>query len=703
VTLLPLAFAALLSAAPPAPASAPVRARVLVAGNPLLAGTIWLGSAHREADAEGRVSFDRCEGFADIVARGGGRVSRQMAIDCLAPPAGEISLELGPPAIVSGHVLSAEGGAPIADAEIGIQGSAAAWARTDASGAYRLDGVAPGVRTVLARAKGRLVARIEAVEAIAGKSVALDLSLLEASFAEGSVRGPGGEAVEGAQVVVRGADGVELGSARTRADGLWRVEGLPRGVGTLEVRDRRAPKGRSVIVPSTGNVLELSRACAVEGAVRASSGKPAEGAEVVLQPKAGAVQGTRSDPQGKFSFADAGGGDFVLVARLAGSRSDERTRSPAEACGGPFSLVLRETTTVDGLLVVGAEDGRPIAGGHVGLVTRWGAPIAGDEAGATSDSEGRFTLSGVAAPLMFKGSATGFQPRTKRVLSPPGLSRDVPLARLRLFRRLHLQGRVIDPAGDAVRTFRICDEYLGDSREFVECEDVHSADGRFEVWRDDPRLPSAPRKSAPQPRLAIVAHGFEAAVRALSPLGATLTDLGDVALQPEVPLSVRVVDPAGKPVPGARIERGEAGAAWSWAASADGTGEAKVWLGDDPMRGSCFRATHPLWPTSRFGECLYEQGQARERITVTFGVPGWSVGSAPPGATVVDLKVEGMSAVVGKDGRYRLGPLEAGEHAPALIEGAAPSVVDGPEAADRVEKLSLVLEAGEEKVVDLQR
>ena len=129
------------------------------------------------------------------------------------------------------------------------------------------------------------------------------------------------------------------------------------------------------------------------------------------------------------------------------------------------------------------------------------------------------------------------------------------------------------------------------------------------------------------------------------------------------------------------------------------------------MRPTCFRASHPLHPTARISECLYSGGKARAELTLTLPAASWIVGrvldanGAVAGATIVDLKHEGLSAVSDAAGKYRLGPLEEGAHAPAvshtLPTKQARAPVDGVEAADRIDKLSVELRAGEEKTVDL--
>jgi hypothetical protein len=260
-----------------------------------------------------------------------------------------------------------------------------------------------------------------------------------------------------------------------------------------------------------------------------------------------------------------------------------------------------------------------------------------------------------------------------------------------------------------VPSFQLCDEYLGERRTLEECQSVSAADGSFEVHRDDPRSP--PSRHGFKARLAIVSHGFALAVSSLGKAGEPW-DLDQVVLSPEGPLTVRVVDPSGRPVAGARIEQGEAGISWDWVGDTDGAGLARAWPLDEPTRPTCFRAVHPLFPTTRVGECLYAGGKARAQLSIALPPACWVGGrvlkdGAPvASATVVDLKHEGLSAVTGADGRYRLGPLEEGAHAPALRralpakqEGAP---VDGVEAAERIERASIDLRAGEEKTVDLQ-
>jgi len=613
-------------------------------------------------------------------------------------------------AIATGHVRSAEDGKPLTNVELALDAFPEKPIRTDAEGAFRLERIAPGMHDLLARAKGRLPGRLQLQSFAAMEKREVDLALTLADLVEGHVRGADGQPLAGVQLSARADEAAttELSSSKTGADGAFRLEGLPRGLAWIQIADARGVAAQAVLVPSTGVEIALARACTIEGEVVAAGGdKPAVGVEVVLQPEIGKVQRFTTKEDGRFSFSEIGSGLIELSARVAGARAYELFHSTRCGCPKDLKMRLRPSGAVQGI-VTAADDGQPISGARILNVTRWEATAVGEEAGVSTDADGHFLVEGVFASRWLSVTAPGFATRLHQVptrWSKPG----VPQINFKLYRQLWLRGRVLGGDGRPVRAFEICDEYLGDRRALRECQAVKTGDdGSFEIHRDDPRSP--PSRRSASARMAIVSRGFELLVAAFAKAG-QLWDLGEVTLQSAPPLAVHVVDAQGSSIVGARVEQGEAGISWDWVGDSDGTGVARVFPHEVPMRPTCFRASHPLHPTARISECLYSGGKARAELTLTLPAASWIVGrvldanGAVAGATIVDLKHEGLSAVSDAAGKYRLGPLEEGAHAPAvshtLPTKQARAPVDGVEAADRIDKLSVELRAGEEKTVDL--
>ena len=189
---------------------------------------------------------------------------------------------------VAGIVLDAAGKA--AEGMIVLSGSLAV--RTDASGAYRLDGVARGVQTVEAFGRDDLAARNDAVRVKAGESVEVPLKLARSASVTGSVidektRRP----LAGVRVSAR-SGGFSFRQAdaptrrvRTDAKGKFRLAGL--ATRSYSIRASKADyipstmPGVAAAVSAPGTVaIALQRAASIFGRVNDEKGSPVGGATV---------------------------------------------------------------------------------------------------------------------------------------------------------------------------------------------------------------------------------------------------------------------------------------------------------------------------------------------------------------------------------------------------------------------------------------
>ena len=168
------------------------------------------------------------------------------------------------------------------------------------------------------------------------------------------------------------------------------------------------------------------------------------------------------------------------------------------------------------------RSGEPVGGALVGVEEAEGLP-------ATSGKDGSFVLKGLRTERDYRLTA-----RT------PDLVLDTPVTaragqsgvRLVVRDRLVYRGRVVGPGGAPLRSFSI------DGRSFT------AEDGRF-------ALPLDPRDG--QIRIQVGAEGME--TRTVES-GATLSELGDIALQPAPQLQGRVTLASGQPVADAEVTVG---------------------------------------------------------------------------------------------------------------------------------------------------
>ncbi|HYC77637.1 MAG TPA: sigma-70 family RNA polymerase sigma factor [Planctomycetota bacterium] len=302
------------------------------------------------SDAEGRFRFRgaplgavRCWASAPGFAAWRG----PLVVDGIAPAV--VTMRLVRSATVAGRVLDAAG-APVASAEVRDASGGARRADdrrtwTDASGAFRLEGLAPGAVVLEATApaaKGRMRTGLSAAP---GAVVRRDLILEAAVPLRGRVVDDEGALVGGCVVTVRRAtaDASPTSVAAIEADGgRFAVDVPDDGPFDVFAADRRAP-GRPVaavrsVAPGRDEIVLRVSATAraagvVRGTVRDASGAPIEGAEVDARRDGDDATATRADRDGAFEIAAVPPGVVRVAVRAPGfapRRLEPRRLAPRE-------------------------------------------------------------------------------------------------------------------------------------------------------------------------------------------------------------------------------------------------------------------------------------------------------------------------------------------------------------------------------------
>jgi hypothetical protein len=126
----------------------------------------------------------------------------------------------------------------------GTSGRHAAALRTfaDATGRFRFTGVAEGIQSIQARAKGLAPWKAE-VSIVAGRTASLDIPLVAGARLEGTVRDDAGTPVAGAEVTVSGGYGFTGFHCSAKKDGTYAFGGLP--LGEFEVAVDAGDKGQA--------------------------------------------------------------------------------------------------------------------------------------------------------------------------------------------------------------------------------------------------------------------------------------------------------------------------------------------------------------------------------------------------------------------------------------------------------------------------
>ncbi|HEX5719813.1 MAG TPA: carboxypeptidase regulatory-like domain-containing protein [Thermoanaerobaculia bacterium] len=563
-----------------------VSGRVLDAASrrPVAGARVWPGhdpgaSVVTGADGSYRLAAPPEERFW-IQAEAAGRLSDTAWVTRSAAAAGQApTLALAAAASAAGQVVDRTG-KPVPGAEVagfvappqrrGFHPDPAdARAVTDADGRFALAGLHPDAAfEVAVERKGFLPVR----ETLARRpDLRWDLKfVLERSRpGSGRVVDAGDRPLSGVEVRLSPSGGKARGrggpertgpAAVTDGEGRFRIEELPARELDIEARKpgfaprivRRLPvlPGDGTEGPADLGTLVLHPGAAARGRVTDAAGRPLAGTEVWLVeddggPPLPAAQIARGKPaasaghDGRFAVEDLEAGRRIHLAAGRKGYVTAAVRGIEVPTREPVVLVLEEAARVSGEVVT--EGGEPVAGAAVHLGGRSlpagtvGIPIRPAELArqAAADAAGRFVLEEVASgEAELRAEAEGFQPSAPvPVTIVPGKSVDG--VRLVLSAGAALAGTVSMKGGGPAAGARVT---VGPVSALAD------ADGLY-------RVAGIP----PGPREVEVRHpGSNRQVRQMEIEAGT--NAADFLLDGGQPVAGRVMDEAGEPVEGARVE-----------------------------------------------------------------------------------------------------------------------------------------------------
>lgn len=308
----------------------------------------------------------------------------------------EIVLATG--AVVEGRVLSPSG-KPVAGANVELMEEEARGsfrmpvsAATDGDGRYRLDGLAPGTRTIQATHEGYRRA-VRDLEVRSGEN-ALDLSLEGGAEVRGRVVDEGGAPVVGARVSLReGWRSWDMPSTVSGADGSFTLAGVADGTYRLSgQKDGYAldEEGQEVIVAGTsvgGLEIKLSRGGAIVGQLLGLDFTDLSQVRIFSASPGGRTGVVR--PDGSYRIDNLAPGKQRVLAMLpAGTRQAEgEVELEPGVSEARLDLDFGEGVTLTGRVL---RNGEPLASATVSLngaaAGRWGE----------TDHEGRFRFESLA-------------------------------------------------------------------------------------------------------------------------------------------------------------------------------------------------------------------------------------------------------------------------------------------------------------------
>jgi protocatechuate 3,4-dioxygenase beta subunit len=540
------------------------------------------------ADGAGRFSFEGLGPgtYAAVAERGDQLAVGSVELNPLEAPPEELVLNLGHAFQLQGTV-SDDARRPVKGAKVLVRPEGEYvryWhAVTDAQGHYQLGPLEAGLYTFVVAAPRYADVRDEERE-LTRDMGPVDFTLPRAHSIEGVVVDDEEKPVPNLVLFLTKEqksgeeDGQEMGlaepvretSAWTDAEGRFLLDAVSPGDWVLEVQDERyLTMRKTVLAPSEGVRVKLSRGAMVEGTVTDALGAPMERALVSLwhpgPQEVGRAGVTVTDEQGHFSLQGLVAGRFVLEAALDRRGVESTAARPIELRDSEHlkvALRFEGGGTLKGVAVDG--EGRPLS--EVTIHVRvpddaapaWrreagGCGLSYSSGGMITDSEGRFTLRHLQADAYHltarlegytfaPARSSGGESVNDAVLRVRAEAAEV---RLVLERDSRITGRLVGPDGSPVRRFFVNHDMVSD--EAGAFSHAFQESGTVSLQFSAPGL-------APVQRSVEVTVGKD-------------VDLGEVRAEAGRRVEGRVLDAeTGLPISGARILLSERSEGLPWLA-----------------------------------------------------------------------------------------------------------------------------------------
>ncbi|HEX3578241.1 MAG TPA: carboxypeptidase regulatory-like domain-containing protein, partial [Thermoanaerobaculia bacterium] len=283
--------------------------------------------------------------------------------------------------------------------------------RSDASGAFTIEGLAPGHYTFSASKNGYSAATVRDVDIATSGPVRIVLK--SGGVITGHVNGLTAQELEQTTVIANGAGatggpmGGPMGSTSAPVDsgGNFRIEGAPSGTVRISARTgamfggsskTAAPKTVELEPGGTAQVdIDFKSSTVVRGRVT-RNGAPVPNAQVMFIPRGAKSQTSASasaDADGRYELSGLDDGTYTVQAMDMERLNPFATQYDVHG-SGTFDIAIK-TVTLRGH-VVDAADARPLNEASVELRPSTGQTIFGGRNGQT-DSSGNFTIENVAA------------------------------------------------------------------------------------------------------------------------------------------------------------------------------------------------------------------------------------------------------------------------------------------------------------------
>lgn len=300
--------------------------------------------------------------------------------------------------IVEGRVLSS--GRPVAGARIEVAEPAVvgtsrmliqSGTASDGDGYYRLDGVAPGPRTLKAQREGFSTA-VRDLEVKPGENT-VDFALEAGVEVTGRVVDDAGTPVPGARVALSEGWNWNLPSTVTRPDGSFTLSGVPDGTYRIGAEKDGYARNEGQQLTVSGNMSGVEIRLSTGGAIvgRLSGLDFTELSQVRVWADNDEFRPGRVLPDSSYRLENVEPGDHRVFASLRGERQTEgRVTLEPDEREARLDLEFGEGYLLTGRVL---RNGVAVPGGNVAL----GGPGVGGRPWAKTDHEGRFRYEGLEA------------------------------------------------------------------------------------------------------------------------------------------------------------------------------------------------------------------------------------------------------------------------------------------------------------------
>jgi protocatechuate 3,4-dioxygenase beta subunit len=375
-----------------------------ITGGPIAHAKVWASegerwmrgrgaTVHGETDEQGRFSLWVKPGEATVTAAADGYADNEEGVH--AP--GKVEILLTPESSLSGTVVDAANGQPVAGAHVLVGTSEWGWddgetVFSDDQGKFRAQRLTPGRYVAVARSE-RGYGRTEG-STLVGLGQHVDgvvVKLFPARMVSGKVIiAATKQPCEDAWVSLRQEDRNKWVGVTERDDHTHVAEGVLPGTYRVQVGCegfRSKDKYEPVVVADkdvTGLVWEVEEGARIRGKVTTKSGEPVEDAEIWAQSTGGAAR----DKTGWSSATTARDGSYDLTGLKPASYKLEVSSEQGIAPKDGFRVDVAAGATIEKDLVL--DDGGKIVGQ---VVDETGKPVSGVDIEAWPVSDGGFKFS----------------------------------------------------------------------------------------------------------------------------------------------------------------------------------------------------------------------------------------------------------------------------------------------------------------------